>query len=101
MIKKSLGYLWKRPPIFAAALAFLSILVIVLIWWFKTNGFSFYGQCINHFGELSGGNLIEHLFLGFFISFFSSTIFVYFIGWTALLYMVQLAVFLCRKAKKM
>lgn len=34
-----------------AILTFFTVTVIQLWWWIPRNGFSFLGECVNHFGE--------------------------------------------------
>jgi len=73
------------------------MLAVILYWWVHTNGFSFTGTCINHFGELFQGNLFLHVFLGFFIAVFTSTIFIYFVGWFIAMSIAQLVIALTKR----
>lgn len=80
----------------AGILAVLSWEIHCLIWWLVTNGLSFNGKTINHFGELGQGNFIEWIGLSIFLGgWYIHQIILYFILWIIMIWIVK--TFLRRK----
>jgi Zn-dependent protease with chaperone function len=47
------------------SLTFLIVTLIQLWWWIPRNGFTFLGECVNHFGEPYSCNVIDWVERGF------------------------------------
>lgn len=57
-------------------LSFFVVTVIQLCWWIPKNGFSFCGNCVNHFGEPYSCNVIDWIARGILSPFAWPAVFV-------------------------
>ena len=76
-----------RHYITGLILALLSWEIHCIIWWIITNGFSFQGKVINHFGELSQGNLLEWMMMSLVLGiWYAHQIVLYFVLWLIIIW---------------
>jgi hypothetical protein len=55
----------RSSPLLALILTCLMIVTVQLDWWISHNQFSFWGQCVNHFGETYSCDLSSWVVRGF------------------------------------